>query len=107
MVDEEKVLKKLKEVVDPELGVDIVGMGLIYTVIVNSNCNRGRRRGCKVKIKMTLTSPGCPLAPIIHKEVEEAVMKIRGVQEVKLQLVWDPPWTPSRASEEVRVMFGW
>jgi metal-sulfur cluster biosynthetic enzyme len=106
MVDKNKVLEQLKTVVDPELGVDIVGMGLIYGVRVSCR-PKSVPPSFIVRIKMTLTSPGCPLAPIIHKEVEEAVMKIRGVREVKLQLVWDPPWTPSRASEEVRVMFGW
>jgi len=97
MSSEAEVLKALREVIDPELGVNIVDLGLIYQVSVAER---------EVEVEMTLTSPGCPLAPVIDQLVREAVKKINGVEEVRLNLVWDPPWVPAMMSEEVKVEFG-
>lgn len=103
-VDKKRVLEQLKQVVDPELGVDIVNLGLVYDVeIKNSEIDKG----VIVHVKMTLTSPGCPLAPIIHEEVEKAVMKVDGVDDVELEIVWDPPWSLDKVSKETRLLFGW
>lgn len=96
MITKDQVLKSLKEVMDPEIGVNIVDLGLIYDVKVN---------GTKVKVKMTLTAPGCPLAGMINAAVYEAVCKT-GAKDVDLEFVFDPPWTPDRISPKVRQKMG-
>lgn len=103
MVTKEKVLNQLKEVVDPELGINIVDLGLVYGVKITRG---GKGEGLRVAVEMTLTSPGCPLAPVIHAEVERVVMELKEIDEVELQIVWDPPWSLEKASKEVRLMFG-
>lgn len=98
MVDlEAKVREALKTVFDPELHINIVDLGLVYDV---------REEGGIVEVEMTLTTPGCPLAGVIDTKVREAVMKIRGVKEVTLELIWDPPWTQEMMSEEARAELG-
>ena len=97
MGDEEKVLDVLKRVVDPELGVDIVNLGLIYDV---------RVEGDSVYVKMTLTSPFCPIGPIIVSRVEEE-LRSAGFKNVDVEIVFDPPWTPERMSEEAKIKLGW
>ena len=83
---------------DPsELGVSIVDLGLVYKV---------RFSGGRAEIEMTLTSPGCPLAPIIDQEVKKALKKVKEVEKIKLELVWEPPWTQEMMSEEVKAEFG-
>lgn len=104
VVTKADVTKQLKEVVDPELGVNIVDLGLIYGVEIK---NSETDKGAVVHVRMTLTSPGCPLAPIIHEEVEKALMKIKGVDDVELEIVWDPPWSLDKVSEETKLLFGW
>ena len=81
---EAKVRAALKKVFDPELHINIVDLGLVYDV---------REEGGVVEVEMTLTSPGCPLAGVIDSEVKKAVMKIKGVKKITLELMWDPPWT--------------
>lgn len=95
------VLNQLKGVIDPELGFNIVDLGLIYGVKVIPLGS-----GIKVKVTMTLTSPGCPLAPIIHGEVERVMMELPQVQDVELELVWDPPWTMEMMSKEIKLTMG-
>jgi len=97
MLKDQDVFDALKGVVDPELGVNIVDLGLVYEVEIN---------GGSVRIEMTLTSPGCPLAGLIDQMVRGAVGKLKEVERVELELVWDPPWIPSMMSEEVREEFG-
>jgi metal-sulfur cluster biosynthetic enzyme len=92
----EQVLEKLRTVMDPELHVDIVSLGLIYDVVVNKDT---------VKIIMTLTTPGCPLAPVIDKLVREAIAPL-GTFEIELELVWEPAWTKDRMSEEAKLKLG-
>jgi metal-sulfur cluster biosynthetic enzyme len=92
----EQVLEKLRTVMDPELHVDIVSLGLIYDVVVNKDT---------VKIIMTLTTPGCPLAPVIDKLVREAIAPL-GTFEIELELVWEPAWSKDRMSEEAKLKLG-
>ena len=94
---EEKIWGALKRVIDPELGVSIVDLGLVYDV---------RYEGGEAEVEMTLTSPGCPLAPIIDKKVREAVAGISEIKNLTVELVWDPPWTKEMMSEELKAEFG-
>ena len=99
MINKQLIWNNLSEVMDPELDVDIVSLGLIYEVIV---------KGEIVKIVMTLTTPGCPLAGVIDRMVKEAAASVEGVEEenVETELVWDPPWIQAMMSEEARLRLG-
>jgi len=97
VVTKQDVMKVLKECYDPEIGISLVDLGLIYDVEV---------KGDKVHIKMTLTTPGCPMHMMMTEDVKEKVGKIKGVKEVNVELVWDPPWTPDRMSKEAKKMLG-
>ena len=90
-----QVIEALKGVYDPEIPVDIYELGLIYDLDVKDD---GR-----VDIKMTLTAPGCPVAGTMPGMVEEAVTRVAGVTDVSVELVWDPPWDPSRMSEAAKL----
>jgi metal-sulfur cluster biosynthetic enzyme len=92
----EKALEALKEVVDPEIGANIVDLGLIYDLKIDGN---------KVKVLMTLTSIGCPLAGFLIEEVESK-LKEAGFENVEINLTFDPPWTPERMSKELRKRLG-
>ena len=94
---EEKVRNSLRKVLDPELHINIVDLGLVYDV---------REEGGVAEVEMTLTSPGCPLASVIDKDVKEVVMKIPGIKKVTLELVWDPPWTSDMMSDEAKAELG-
>lgn len=94
---EEKIREALKKVLDPELGIDIVSLGLIYDV---------RFENGEAEIDLTLTSPGCPLAPVIDTEVRKAVAEIKEVENLRIELIWDPPWSKELISEEVRAELG-
>jgi metal-sulfur cluster biosynthetic enzyme len=99
LMNEAFVLEALKEVIDPELGINVVDLGLIYEVDIE---------GANVSVTMTLTTPGCPLHESIGAAVREALdAYIPGIGEVAVNLVWDPPWTPDRLSEEGRLALGW
>ena len=98
MVSKEDVLRVLKSVVDMELGVDVVNLGLIYELKVNN--------GKDVYIKMTLTTPLCPLANAIVADVYQKVKEIEGVENVDIELTFDPPWSPDRMSPEARKLLG-
>ena len=90
-------MKALKKVVDPELGIDLVNLGLVYDVRINNGL---------VEIDMTLTSPGCPIAPQIMSESQEVVKKLKGVKKVQVEFVFDPPWTPKMISDEAKALLG-
>lgn len=94
---EDKIREALKKVIDPELGVSIVDLGLIYDV---------RYEEGEAEIEMTLTSPGCPLAPVIDQEVKKAMKEVPEVKRVTVELVWDPPWSVSAMSDELRAELG-
>jgi metal-sulfur cluster biosynthetic enzyme len=91
MIDKEQVWKALEMVMDPELGVDIVNLGLVYGVDVE---------GTKVTVTMTLTSIGCPEAGLIQDAVDMAVSSVAGVEDVEIDWTFDPPWSPNKVSEE-------
>lgn len=91
------IIRALKTVIDPELHINIVDLGLIYGVSIS---------GSSVAVTLTLTSPGCILAGTIHKLIETAVKKVSGVEQIKLDLAWDPPWTPDRISPKYQAEFG-
>jgi metal-sulfur cluster biosynthetic enzyme len=99
MLTEEDICEALRAVEDPEAGMSIVDLGLVYGVEVAPS---------RIHVRMTMTSPACPVAPYI---VEEAVAAIRAaaadVPDVDVELVWDPPWTPERMSASARSRFGW
>tara|TARA_Y100001958_G_scaffold52994_1_gene35614 strand:+ start:225 stop:521 length:297 start_codon:yes stop_codon:yes gene_type:complete len=89
-----KIIEELRKIYDPELPVNIYELGLIYDIHVNDR---------KVVIKMTLTTPNCPVAESLPKEVKEGAMQVEGVDEVDLQLVWDPPWNKDMMSDVAKL----
>jgi FeS assembly SUF system protein len=93
------IVAALKTVYDPEIPADIYELGLVYKVDIEDD-----RR---VKIDMTLTAPGCPVAGEMPGWVQNAVGAVEGVQDVDVNMVFDPPWTPDRMSEEAKVAVGW
>lgn len=92
-----KIMDVLSEINDPELYVSIVDLGLIYDV--------GFKKG-KVDIKMTLTSMGCPLFPVIESQITDRVAEIKGVKDVRVKLVFDPPWSMDRMSKRAKTILG-
>ena len=94
-VNEEEVWEALKVVTDPEIGIDVVNLGLVYGVdIADGN----------VKVRMTLTSMGCPATGLIEFQAKEAVGTVEGVRNVDVEWTFDPPWSPDRMTEEGRDM---
>ena len=91
----EKVITEIKKIYDPEIPVNIYELGLIYDIKVNKENI--------VDIKMTLTSPNCPVAESLPKEVEDSVKSIKEVKDAKLELVWEPPWNKSMMSEAAKL----
>ena len=90
----EKVIAEIKKIYDPEIPVNIYELGLIYNIdIIKSD----------VKVKMTLTTPNCPVAESLPKEVKDSIMEIKEVSKVDLDLVWDPPWDKSMMSEAAKL----
>jgi len=90
-----KIIAEVKKIYDPEIPVNIYELGLIYNILVDENNN--------VKINMTLTSPNCPVAESLPKEVKDSIMKINEVNKVDLDIVWDPPWDQSMMSEAAKL----
>ncbi len=97
-ITREEVIEVLKTCYDPEIPVDIWELGLIYELSVYGMNN--------IYIRMTLTSPSCPVAGSLPGDVETKVKTMQGVQEVKVELVWDPPYSPSMMSEEAKLELG-
>tara|TARA_Y100000590_G_scaffold380587_1_gene449025 strand:+ start:192 stop:491 length:300 start_codon:yes stop_codon:yes gene_type:complete len=91
----EKVIEEIKKIYDPEIPVNIYELGLIYDIDVDQNNN--------VMINMTLTSPNCPVAESLPKEVEDSVKEVKGVNKVDLKLIWEPPWDKSMMSEAAKL----
>ena len=90
----EKIIDEIKKIYDPELPVNIYDLGLIYDVQVNEK---------KAKIKMTLTTPNCPVSESLPKEVKEGAMQVEGIEDVDLELVWDPPWSKDMMSDAAKL----
>jgi metal-sulfur cluster biosynthetic enzyme len=97
MPTKEEVLKVLRQVEDPELGMDIVDLGLLYDVEVE---------GPTVKIVYSLTSMGCPAGPLIAGDIDRAAREVEGVEDVELELTFDPPWTPDKMSDDAKFILG-
>jgi len=90
----EKVIAEIKKIYDPEIPVNIYELGLIYDIIVNNS---------EVQVKMTLTTPNCPVAESLPKEVKDSILEIKEVSKVDLDLVWEPPWDKSMMSEAAKL----
>jgi metal-sulfur cluster biosynthetic enzyme len=97
MPTKDEVVDALRAVEDPELGMDIVELGLLYDVEVE---------GPKVKVIHTLTSMGCPVGPMIQQSIDEMATAVPGVEEVEVELTWDPPWTPDKMSDDAKFILG-
>jgi FeS assembly SUF system protein len=97
MIDEKQVRDKLKECYDPEIPINIVDLGLVYGIDAAEGA---------VRVRMTLTAPGCPLAGSIVEEVRQKILELEGVHSADVELVWDPPWSPDRISEETKETLG-
>jgi FeS assembly SUF system protein len=95
---EENIILVLKTIYDPEIPVDIFELGLIYEVAIDDDAN--------VNIKMTLTSPACPVAGSLPPEVEMKVMTVEGVKDAKVEIVWSPPWDKDMMSDAAKVKLG-
>ncbi len=91
----EKIITEIKKIYDPEIPVNIYELGLIYDIKVDKENN--------VKVNMTLTTPNCPVAESLPKEVKDTIMEIKEVNKVDLDLVWDPPWDKSMMSESAKL----
>ncbi|MBU0278593.1 MULTISPECIES: metal-sulfur cluster assembly factor [unclassified Gemella] len=94
----DRVIEALETVIDPELGIDIVNLGLLYDVKMNDEGH--------AIVEMTLTSMGCPLAPLIIEQVEMAMLGIDEVKAVDVELIWDPPWTKDKMSRYAKIALG-
>ena len=90
----DKIIAEIRKIYDPELPVNIYELGLIYDIKVN---------GGKAEIKMTLTTPNCPVAESLPKEVKEGAMQVEGIDDVSLELVWDPPWNKDMMSDAAKL----
>ena len=97
MATKEDVVEALREVEDPELGMDIVELGLLYGVEVEDS---------KVKVEYSLTSLGCPAGPMIEEGIYEAIARVPGVEAIEAELTWDPPWSPEKMSDDAKFILG-
>jgi metal-sulfur cluster biosynthetic enzyme len=93
----DEVMEILRTVEDPELGMDIVDLGLLYEVEVEDST---------AKVTYSLTSMGCPAGPLIAQDIDSAIRQVEGIQDVKLELTFDPPWTPDRMSDDAKFILG-
>ena len=100
-IAEDTIRESLKQVIDPELFVNIVDLGLIYGISIAEGEN-----GSAVEVEMTMTSPACPAGPQLLAQSREAVEKLDGVSDVNVKLVMEPPWTPDRMTEDARDQLG-
>ena len=97
MPTREEVIDALRVVEDPELGMDIVELGLVYDVDVE---------GPKAHVTFSLTSMGCPVGPMLEQQINETVAAMPGIEEVDTELTWDPPWTPEKMSDDAKFILG-
>jgi metal-sulfur cluster biosynthetic enzyme len=97
VITKDDVVEALRQVEDPELGMDIVELGLLYDVEVE---------GPKVKVTYSLTSMGCPAGPLIQEDITRVASEVPGVEDVETELSWDPPWTPELMSDDAKFILG-
>jgi metal-sulfur cluster biosynthetic enzyme len=97
MPSRDEVVEALRQVEDPELGMDIVELGLFYDTEIT---------GPNVKVTYTLTSMGCPVGPLIQEDIDRVVSQIPGVESVESELTFDPPWTPDKMSDDAKFILG-
>jgi metal-sulfur cluster biosynthetic enzyme len=97
-ITKDKVTSCLQNVIDPELGINVVDLGLIYNVLIEAN---------KISVDMTLTTPGCPMAGTLAGSVELAIRETFEEADVEVSLVWDPPWSPDRLSDAAKEQLGY
>ena len=100
MVNKDEVIGVLKKCYDPEIPINVYDLGLVYSIDVDDAAG-------KVAVRMTLTAPGCPAAGYLSMDVRRKIETIAGVKEAKVEIVWDPPWTPEMMSETAKKQFGW
>ena len=98
MIDEDEITEALSNVIDPELGLDFVELGLIYGIEID---------GGRVSITFTLTTPACPIGPQVSEQIVEFVSEIEGVEEVIPTMVFSPPWSPELMSEDAKFALGY
>jgi metal-sulfur cluster biosynthetic enzyme len=97
VVSVEEVQEVLRDVIDPELGLDFVELGLIYDIEID---------GGNVKVTYTLTTPACPIGPQVSEQIEEYISELSGVEQVEPVMTFSPPWTPERMSEDAKFALG-
>ena len=97
MATKDDVVEALRQVEDPELGMDIVELGLFYDAEVEDGT---------VKVRYSLTSIGCPVGPMIQEDITRVVSELPGVEHVEAELTWDPPWSPEKMSEDAKFILG-
>src|ERR1700754_2425520 len=98
MVDEEDITEALSNVIDPELGLDFIELGLVYDVAID---------GGTVDITFTLTTPACPIGPQVSEQMKEFVGEVPGVEQVNPHMVFTPPWSPEKMSEDAKFALGY
>jgi metal-sulfur cluster biosynthetic enzyme len=96
-VTRDDVIEALRSVEDPELGMDIVELGLLYDVEVHEP---------QVHVRYSLTSMGCPAGPLIEQSIQEVLHSLPGIEDVETELTWDPPWTPEKMSDDAKFILG-
>ena len=96
---EERIVSVLRTVFDPEIPANVYDLGLIYDLTVDT--------AGEVRLSVTLTSPGCPVADVLLKDIHNKVLNVAGVARVRTTLVWDPPWSPDRMTDAARLELGW
>src|SRR3990167_8734699 len=116
MITKDQVTEQLKTIIDPELNVNIVDLGLIYDIGINPLSGlvdaQGKRSGLvkkeefDIEVTMTLTTPGCPLSFVFEEWIPAAVKKIEGVKDVRMNLVWEPPWDPDKMTDDAKEGLG-
>ena len=97
MPSKEEVVEALRQVEDPELGMDIVELGLFYDAEID---------GPNVRVMYTLTSMGCPAGQMIQEDIHRVASEVPGVEHVEVELTWDPPWTPEKMSDDAKFILG-
>ncbi|MDP2632761.1 MAG: metal-sulfur cluster assembly factor [Candidatus Curtissbacteria bacterium] len=97
MVSQDQVLDKLRECIDPELGINIIDLGLVYSIDIES---------ARINVLMTLTTPGCPLDSYFVQDITSKLKKLKGISDVSIELTFEPPWTPIKMSQESKDLLG-